>query len=572
MLKALVLSPTPTWPLNYGNRKRVYSICKRLQDSGFSIHFVHYASEGDWRESVPDVAADQMAEQWHRVDHVFPSVPLHTDPESDVHLIDEWWDPALENHLKGLFSRAEYDLVWVNYTWLSRGLVLAPNQAFKVLDTHDKFSGRDKVLSGNNINPEFFYTSESEELIALKRADLAIAIKREEETAFRELGYEGSLATILHVDAQSHSDRPGDKSGFVTFGFIGANNNINLENITRFLHAAEQVFQKSLPPLKFKIAGSICDALTSKNISDEVRPFVELVGPLEKAEEFYDAVDVAVVPMEFSSGLKIKVGEAFSHGKALIAHEHAMEGYAPHHKYHKCSSMASIAESMVRMAHESEELDTLEQASRDAFTHHDSQIERVIARITKFVKDRVDVILIFENHNKREHIAFSAICEAWAEWWGWRYIVRKAVIGRPVNGVTEKGLHYCDDSELADLRAVYPNAGAVFITQDEPDKWDSSTDRWVGESGFPLAPLLGHKSPAAIKAELVTEAPLGCLVIGEIPGTSLSDITGVFLYEKNEYIHRLTGNSFDEILTNWSSFLKINLSYPRIVVVFKTKR
>ena len=195
MLKALVLSPTPTWPLNYGNRKRVYSICKRLQDSGFSIHFVHYASEGDWRESVPDVAADQMAEQWHRVDHVFPSVPLHTDPESDVHLIDESGGiPRWKTTLKGLFSRAEYDLVWVNYTWLSRGLVLAPNQAFKVLDTHDKFSGRDKVLSGNNINPEFFYTSESEELIALKRADLAIAIKREEETAFRELGYEGSLA------------------------------------------------------------------------------------------------------------------------------------------------------------------------------------------------------------------------------------------------------------------------------------------------------------------------------------------------------------------------------------------
>lgn len=569
MLKALVLSPTPTWPLNYGNRKRVYSICKRLQANGFSIHFVHYASEVDWRESIPDAAADQMAQQWHRVDHVFPSVPLHPDPEGDVHHIDEWWDPALENHLQGLFSRAEYDLVWVNYTWLSKGLDLGSGQTFKVLDTHDKFSGRDKLLSGNNITPEFFYTSESEELMALNRADLAIAIKSEEEAAFREMGYEGSLATILHVDAQVDSDRPTDKSGFVTFGFIGANNNINLENITRFLQAAEGVFQRTLPPLKFKIAGSICDALTSTHISAEARPFVDLVGPLEEAEEFYDAVDVAVVPMEFSSGLKIKVGEAFSHGKALIAHQHAMEGYTPHHEYHECTSMASIAESMVRVAHESEELGTLERASRDAFAHHDNQIEQVVARITKFVRDRVDVILVSKPHCKRKQLPYSLVCEAWADWWGWRHIIKKVVMGRPVNGVTEKGLHYCDDRQLADLRAVYPNARAIFLTQDEPGKWDSAKDWWVGGADAQRFPLLGHKSPAAVQAELVSDAPLGCLVIGEFPGNPLHDNTGAFLFEKNEYVHHLTGDSFDEILTSWKSFLEINLSYPRIVVVLK---
>jgi len=571
MLKALVLSPTPTWPLNYGNRKRVYSICKRLQDNGFSIHFVHYASEGDWRESIPGVAADHMAEQWHRVDHVFPSVPLHTDPKGDVHHIDEWWDPALENHLQGLFSRAEYDLVWVNYTWLSRGLDLASGQAFKVLDTHDKFSGRDKLLSGNNINPEFFYTSESEELIALNRADLAIAIKSEEEAAFREMGYEGSLATILHVDAQVDSDRPTDKSGFVTFGFIGANNNINLENITRFLKAAEGVFQRTLPPLKFKIAGSICDALTPKHISAEVTPFVDLVGPLEEAEEFYDAVDVAVVPMEFSSGLKIKVGEAFSHGKALIAHEHAMEGYTPHHEYHECTSMASIAESMVRVAHESKELDTLERASRDAFAHHDNQIEQVIARITGFVRDRVDVILIFEQHNKKKHSEYSRVCEAWGDWWGWRHIVKKVVMGRPVNGVTEKGLHYCDDRQLADLRAVYPNARAIFLTQDEPGKWHSAVDWWVGEAGFGRCPLLGHRATAAVKAELVSEAALGCLVFGDFPSVELADIAGAFLQAKEEYLQCLAGSKLKEIFSSWLSFLEKNQSYPRVVVVLKRR-
>ena len=81
-LRALVVAPTPTWPLNYGNRKRIYSVCSKLQSLGFEIHYVHYASEGDWRDYIPIETRKRMDEQWDIVDHVWPSKPLRGDLSS----------------------------------------------------------------------------------------------------------------------------------------------------------------------------------------------------------------------------------------------------------------------------------------------------------------------------------------------------------------------------------------------------------------------------------------------------------------------------------------------------------
>lgn len=56
----IVVSPAPTHPKDYGNRKRIFRICKILKEVGAKIHFVHYASESDWRNRVPLSPQKQM--------------------------------------------------------------------------------------------------------------------------------------------------------------------------------------------------------------------------------------------------------------------------------------------------------------------------------------------------------------------------------------------------------------------------------------------------------------------------------------------------------------------------------
>jgi len=55
-------------------------------------------------------------------------------------------------------------------------------------------------------------------------------------------------------------------------------------------------------------------------------PNVDIVGAVSTVEEFYDSVDVVVVPIERGGGMKVKVVEAMTHGVPVLATEHALTG------------------------------------------------------------------------------------------------------------------------------------------------------------------------------------------------------------------------------------------------------
>jgi len=63
-LNVVVLSPTPSYPLDAGNRRRVFHLTQSLRDLGARIVFVHYPSEGEWRKGVPAAAVAAMSAQW----------------------------------------------------------------------------------------------------------------------------------------------------------------------------------------------------------------------------------------------------------------------------------------------------------------------------------------------------------------------------------------------------------------------------------------------------------------------------------------------------------------------------
>lgn len=389
VLRALVVSPTPTWPLDYGNRKRVYRVCRDLERRGFEIHFVHYASEADWRDHVPVGTRARMQAQWDMVDHVMPSIPLHDCPKNgEDHGIDEWWDPALENHLKCLLRAREYDLILVNYTWLSRALELAPKGVFRVLDTHDKFSGRASLLESHGIKREFFHTTEDQEVTALDRADLVWAIKHEEEEAFRAMGTRAEVRTLLHVDEPRRSASPNLDDGIV-FGFVGANNRVNLTNLCRFIEVAEPVFRRYCAPLRVRIAGSVCDGLAALD-----SPFFTCEGYVDSIDDFYDRVHAAIVPMEFSTGLKIKVAEALSQGKPTLAHRHAMEGFPALHPLHRLEDFESLARAMVELAYETADLDALGRASVTAFERTLAEIDEGMEYLSRKVVERKRALVL----------------------------------------------------------------------------------------------------------------------------------------------------------------------------------
>ncbi len=354
----LVVSPTPTAPLDYGNRRYILNSLRRLQSHGARVIFVHYPAEDDWRRAAPLDRLREMQGQWEAT-YVSPvSRPLHTDPAGTHHHLDEWWDEALGDLLRWIFSVHRIDVCLVNYAWLSKAFEICPPHVRKILVAIDRFAGRKELLAQNGVAPEYFYLTEDEERRAMLRCDLVWAIKEAEARYFTQLS--GRPARVLpHVEQPelAYSCRVVAER-LPRFGFMGACNSINHQNYRNFFDMLGPLVRRHLLPARFLLAGSLCDLF-----GPEEYPFLERLGRVDAVESFYRACDVVVVPMAFSTGLKIKVGEAIGYGKAVIAHAHAFEGYHPAHPFHALDGFGALCQAIVAIIDRPEGVFELERAA-----------------------------------------------------------------------------------------------------------------------------------------------------------------------------------------------------------------
>jgi glycosyltransferase involved in cell wall biosynthesis len=391
--RVLVLSPTPTHPQDYGNRRRIFEICRRLTAEGARITFVHYAAEHEWRGDVPRGAGSAeraMALAWWQYHTIAPTRIVHANAIGHHHEIDEWWDPAIESFLTWLFKTRSFEVFVVNYSWLSKALEFAPPSLLKILDTHDKLSGRRDVLDSLGIRPEFFHTTEAEEKIALDRADLVWAIKDQERVAFQRMTATPVL-TMSHMEPFNALPRPEpDPDGYLRVGIIGARNNVNLINITRFLKVAELVFRETFAPIKIVIAGSVCSLLSDLNYS-----FVELRGTVESVEDFYRSVDCVAIPIELSTGLKIKAAEAISFGVPVVSTAHAFEGLPVCGSLQNLADFTQLARALADLAFAPRtELEMAAAVSQSTHSHAIAEIEKTFRKTADLAVGHQHIIVL----------------------------------------------------------------------------------------------------------------------------------------------------------------------------------
>jgi glycosyltransferase involved in cell wall biosynthesis len=370
-LEVLVVSPTPSHPRDHGNRKRIYEVCHALKSRGAAIHFVHYPAEHDWRHERHESAEAAMRAEWDSYQLAPLTRSPHLAAKGEDHTIDEWADRGLTDYLRYACRTRRYDAAIVNYSWMSFALEALPASVFKILDAHDQFSGRRRMLQMNGIDPEFFHTTPQEEAKGLARADLVWAIKDDERRYFVEELKVRDALTLLHADPPAPIWRAAASTdGWLRVGVIGARNNVNRRNIEAFLDAALPVFRRYMAPVRICLAGGAAD-----DFADRAGPNVEIVGRLPEVADFYAGVDVVAAPMAFSTGLKIKVAEALAAGAPLIAHAHASEGFPTEELLHTLPSFEALALALATLAFERAPLAELATKSREIAERVSRQVE-----------------------------------------------------------------------------------------------------------------------------------------------------------------------------------------------------
>jgi hypothetical protein len=346
----LMVSPIPSHPERQGNSARIRALGQAMQAAGFVVHFLYYTMEG----LTPEQRRD-MTLCWDAV-HVVPNDPrIASEPNRDGYRLDDWWDPRVAETARALHRRWRFAAVIVHYVWFSAVLEAFDSDLVRIIDTHDIFGGRDRILREAGLAPSWFFTSEADEARGLDRADIVLAIHGGEAAHFRALGHR-DVRVVGHLLGQrTRLIRP-RRDERLTVGYLASGNPLNLASFER-LRAALAV-NPAGDRLRCVLAGSICAHLRS-----ESDPFV-IAGTVDKIDRFYDSIDLVVNPMSGGTGLKIKSVEALFQGMPLLATASAMTGLPTGHPYHSLPDPEAMAEILRRNRFGPRELAALARASR----------------------------------------------------------------------------------------------------------------------------------------------------------------------------------------------------------------
>ena len=308
----LVFSPCFSHPQIGGNIKYIHNICKTLKDQGHEIHFIWYKL---FNHNIPNIKA--MAAEWNSVEiHDYINIPdTNKKPSNGEYFtVDEWFVDNFEINLN-----FKPDIVIANYVFTSKIFEYFPD-ALKILLTHDKLGGRAERQKSLNIHPDFFYTNEEQESIALNRADRVIAITNEEKEYFSNLTNR-PVYTVSHIEESNFIKK--DYKEIKKIGFIGSFSSMNIEGLKYFLNACGDLLVKN--NISVHLVGGICNALDrftqiNKNLTLVPEGFVD------NLDSFYEQMDCFISTPVFGDGQNIKSVEAISRGVPLIATESAFKG------------------------------------------------------------------------------------------------------------------------------------------------------------------------------------------------------------------------------------------------------
>ena len=360
----LVLAPMPAAPVSAGNRRRLVATCEALTRGGFAIDLAYYAHEDQIYRRFGQHPPTDLLEMERTFRNVFliearTVIPLKT--RSTTFGIDEWCPDEVGDFMAWYCSAyPETGAVLVNYVFLSRALEGVPPGVLTLIDTHDRFAGRQNQYRPFRAEPNFFYTDAAGEAAGLARADVVLAIQAAEAAYFAGLTDSRVLLLPPHFPAQKPFAMP---ERVARIGFLGHGNDPNLFSIGRFIRTWRDGWTPDRPELV--IAGEICRSLPGVE-----GPGVRLLGYLDRLEDFYAQADLVVAPMLMGSGLKMKVGEALSFGRPVIGTEIGLEGFEPVVPAHRCRDAEAVKEAVLAVSRDAEALARLSRASEALFTRY----------------------------------------------------------------------------------------------------------------------------------------------------------------------------------------------------------
>jgi glycosyltransferase involved in cell wall biosynthesis len=210
------------------------------------------------------------------------------------------------------------DVLIADYCFLTDAYpyALRPD-ARRLVIMHDLFSSRSSQFDSLNASDSVASLSLAEEVQMLSAADTIVAIQRDEaEVLQRKLpGHEILVAPIAALPVKK--PQPGNADIVL---FVGSSAAPNVDGIKWFIDFCWPSIRQRRPDAVLNIAGSVCSGLA------RVPAGTRLLNVVEHLDDLYAEASVVISPLRAGSGLKIKLIEALSKGKAVVATTTTLQG------------------------------------------------------------------------------------------------------------------------------------------------------------------------------------------------------------------------------------------------------
>lgn len=214
-------------------------------------------------------------------------------------------------------KRRNATTVMVNYDfWAPLLEQLAGSGRKRVILMHDLLSARTRAFLEAGTPLDSPHVDEAEEMQWLSSADLVLAAQpREAEYIRKQISVPVLVAPLPYVAKKLNGDPAPE-----TCLFIGANIPPNQTGIRWFLNEVWPKILSETPNATLALVGSICSF-----VEDGI-PGVLKLNIVPTIDNEYARACVCVVPLLIGSGIKIKLIEALSFGKAVVSTTIGVQG------------------------------------------------------------------------------------------------------------------------------------------------------------------------------------------------------------------------------------------------------
>jgi glycosyltransferase involved in cell wall biosynthesis len=344
-LQLCILSRQRVTGRTNGSSVYLLDLAKAISDRGFHVHFLSPSPTtlGSWpymtvSKDLAVFKTIRIRGTWRIGQHF-----ISWDPKRFVRAVLAVCDIVLLKYgvtKRSHFKRAPYsialpltredrlfiaryaspisDYLLADYCFLVDALPYALRPAVETgIIMHDRISSRPGQFEAVQSDTLEAMLTENDECQLLNRADTIVSIQQDEADFVRR--HLPTHRVIVAPVAARPVTAPQPGIG-TTLLFVGSGAAANIDGIRWFVECCWSSIRKAYPKAELCIAGTVSRYLGVPPAGVRFEGFIENLDPL------YRDASVIISPLRIGSGLKIKVIEALSRGKAVVATSKTLQG------------------------------------------------------------------------------------------------------------------------------------------------------------------------------------------------------------------------------------------------------